>query len=251
MCAGEGDLSFGQGVTAMHCDACRGLGTVRVNHDVDVIQLGDLGDFRLASQSADSMCWLAADIWGLTVLIGNHEAPVFFGPSFGGYSNPLVETKHRMQLMKHEGRLKLADASHGFLITHAGLGLVMKGMHTGSLYRRDPDAVATWINRKHRENPWKFSPAWGEFELIRDSIPRIRGGWSPHGGLLWRQANEPLYPGLRQIFGHSSDKIVGIIDDSYCLDTSKHGGLSALWLPSERIVQVREDELLDIRLDTE
>lgn len=217
---------------------------VRVNHTVEVVQLGDLGDLRAATQGPDSLCWLAADLWLDTVLWGNHERPIIGGPIFGGYWQPLPEVRERMLLMRHENRLKLAHAAHGFLLTHAGMpDHYFGGLKTGSLKRSDAEAVARWINRKDRERPHKFSTVntWD----LRDAIGPRRGGYEPSGGLLWRDdLMDPLWNGLPQVYGHTSDQLVRVDGSSYNVDLSKHGGVGAVWLPERRVVTVRDEELV-------
>jgi hypothetical protein len=225
---------------------------VRVNHDVEVVQLGDLGDFRIPSQTNDSICWSIADRWLDVVLWGNHERPVIGGMAFGGYYPPLPEVKEKMLLMRHENRLKLAHAAHGFLLTHAGMPEYYFGnTRTGSLKRSDAEAVARWLNRKDRDQPHKFSSA--QIWMLRDAIGPGRGGMQRSGGLLWRDDFEDeLWDGLPQVYGHTSDKLIrlpqALRQPAYNVDLSKHGAIGAVWLPEQRAVTVRDEDILEVDL---
>lgn len=235
-CGASGDVS--EASEAEFCPGCKGDGLTRLNRAVEVVQLGDLGDYRAASMTSDSMIVNFADTWIDIFLRGNHEEPVFAGPTFGGYARPLPETKHRLDLWRHERRLLLAYEAHGFLITHAGLGdHAFDDYPTGSLKRSDPWALARWINRKDRDLPHKWDP--NTFP-VRDNISWYRGGSDEHGGLLWRDSREGLFD-IRQVFGHTSHELALSQETkaglSYCIDTSKHGSLSAIWLPSEKVIR--------------
>lgn len=246
MCAASGDV--GDETTVEICPACKGFGTTRVNHDCVVIQLGDLGHFS-QGQTADSMIYEAADKWIDLMLWGNHDRAAFYPEhEFSGYQEPLPATKHRMQLMRHEGRIRLAHVAHGFLLTHAGLHKSFRHNKVGDELRKSPLALALWLNTMddYSDNRLVQQKDAKDFIAIRDAIGVHRGGRSPAGGILWRDASEALYGDYRQVFGHSSKPTVRTYQtkagNSYCIDmgTEHNGLLGGIWLPSERLVEVRD-----------
>lgn len=242
LCEGSGDLGVNSSMS--FCPACDGNGTARLNHDVVVVQLGDLGHFGVTgSPTGDDMIYQYADKWIDVFLWGNHDRAVLHSShAFSGYLRPLPQTIHRMRLLMHEGRYKLAYAAHGFLLTHAGLHKQFKYNNVFELLKIDPAAMAFWLNEEDsREDDQQPM----EFMAIRDAIGRHRGGASPFGGILWRDASESLFQGYRQIFGHSAkDKVRKYQTPrgySYCIDVGQanNGRLAAIWLPEERIVEVK------------
>lgn len=227
------------------CPECQGIGTKRLRDDCVVVQLGDLGHFGSSwenghtvpgSQMGDLMIYEHGSKWLDLVLWGNHDRAVIDRQHhFGGYIAPTPETFRVMKKLRDEGRQILAYAAHGFLLTHAGLHKQFKYNETPPTTKTDPVACATYIN----ENCDLVTDA------IVDAISTTRGGWSPYGGILWRDASESLFSGFRQVFGHSSrpkvrryqSKDVG---ESFCIDIGDkdNGLLAGIWLPSEEIVEV-------------
>jgi hypothetical protein len=240
-CEGSGDGALEGGF----CELCHGEGTRRLNKDVRVIQLGDLGHFgsgysegRMVpgSSSADLMCWDAAVCkdWVDVILWGNHDAAVVDEThTFTGYIKPPYETLHIMKGAAAEGRLKLAYEVDGFLLT-----------------KTDPAAMAQWLNGMQNKDETE-GLGFGDpdedrdFLAVRDAIGKKRGGPSPVGGILWRDATEKLYMEYRQIFGHSRGDKVRKYETpkgwSYCVDVGDqyNGHLAGIWLPDERIVEVK------------
>lgn len=230
VCAGTGDVGDKQ---AEVCPGCKGIGVLRLHHDCIVIQLGDLGSFDAHSLTADEMIYKFADQWLDHVLWGNHDWSVLHpNQAFNGYHSPVSGTKRQMQMMMHGGKMLMAYAAHGFLLTHAGLHKAAHQKHY-----RIADSVEGWAK------------AFNEDRVHRDLVANIgpsRGGWQVWGGILWRDARESLYDlnGVRQVFGHTrGDKIrryQGKSGDSFCVDlgTNTNGRLGGIWLPSERFVEV-------------
>lgn len=255
VCAGSGDVSEAEVGPAEFCPNCKGVGSARVNRDVTVVQLGDLIDARPHTQTQDSLCVNFGEAWLDYVLWGNHDRPVVDpnpGILFGGYMRPLPEVVHVIQRMRHEGRFRLAMNAHGFLLVHAGLPVAPNLYEALEVDPEDPTfgeylerldvnvLENTVYNRSRAYYEGEMTPEIEAFMSLRDNISYARGGGQPHGGLLWRDFNEPLYP-VRQVFCHSSAPQVRQVGDpsSYCLDLSKHGALGAIWLPEERVVEYR------------
>lgn len=217
---------------------CPDSGTIRHNNDVEVIQLGDLGHFG-DTQANDRSIWTYASKWLDIILWGNHDRAVIDGGHFFmGYQKPFPETLEMIKDCVKNGQLRLAHESHGFLLTHAGL-------HSSYKYNDAPQGdattIANWLNEREQENSQNE-----DFIAIRDAISHSRGGRSKSGGILWRDASESLYKPVRQIFGHSAAEKVRRyqakgIGDSFCIDVGQqfNGRLAAIWLPEEKIVEIK------------
>jgi hypothetical protein len=254
VCFASGDVSDGSD-EAQFCPACDGNGLMRIDHETEVIQLGDLIDAnpQRTSPTADSMIVRFADSWVDTLLWGNHERPIINGPTFDGYGRPDEETLETLAQWRKEGRYKLATHFNDYLITHAGLSdFAFTGERTGSLNRHSAERLACWINLQDEKRPHPNYLAHRDYGdpsntwPLRDNIGQDRGGWDLWSGLLWRDSREGLWP-VPQIFGHTSHRAVIKIEDekggsSYCVDTSKHDRVSGIWLPSQEIVTVDDTE---------
>ena len=206
----------------------------RVDKDAEVIQLGDLGDFR-ENHRGDRACFHAVrDDWIDIVLWGNHDrAVVDQRHQFNGYKKPPAEFTHIFKMLEINRKLRFAYAIHGHLLTHAGLhdhwkrfDPVPKGFD-----KDDPYDVADYLN----QNPERM-------DGIINACSEGRGGMHHYGGIMWRDKDEPLYESFPQIFGHSSSPEVRQQGDSYCIDTSKHSKLAAIWLPELKIVEVDDED---------
>jgi hypothetical protein len=237
----------------------------RINKDVEVVHLGDLGHFGSemqngkrvpGSSTADLLCWQAvAKHWIDIVLWGNHDRAVASSRhAFGGYIEPPTPTRVLMEEAREEDRLRLAHAAHGFLLTHAGLAKVFKYNKAPDGAHDDPAIFAEWVNKADVDTDSKDVPFWSDFEALRDAIGIKRGGYSSTGGgILWRDATESLYPKFRQIFGHTKGDRVRKYPAqdgwSYCIDIGdqNNGRLAGIWLPSEKIVEVEKIVEIDMK----
>lgn len=267
----ESSQGSGPAHQLLDCERCDGDGITRVNHDVTVVQLGDLGHFggSTGSPTGDMMTYnFARKGWVDIILWGNHDRAVFDqGHIFGGYFPPNYETQHMMKSLVAEGRYRLAYAAHGFLLTHAGLHLAFRDNDVDPKLKEDPEVFAEWVNQLSDpaylpkftdENRQEIRNLMG----VVNSISTRRGGSSRYGGILWRDISEKLYMGFRQVFGHSAsrDATVQYVWEkghtgkpeacennkpeqgwSYCVDLGgrDNGLLAGIWLPDERIVQVK------------
>jgi len=178
--------------------------------------------------------------WIDIVLWGNHDRAIRDSRhEFGGYHRPNSAVHHIIKALEIEKRMRMAYATHGYLITHAGLH--PEWVHAKvpeGLDKEDPYDVADYLN----QNSDKFARV--DHDEFVNNVGRTRGGLSSWGGVLWRDSrDEPLYHKFPQVFGHTSSKIAQQVGSSYCVDTSKHGRLSAIWLPSKKIVYVEKEEL--------
>lgn len=263
ICAATGDVSDGTR-EAEFCPHCKGNGLARIDYETEVIQLGDLMDMmpERTSPTADDTISTFADDWVDTFLWGNHERPIVGGPTFSGFYDLSPEIRKRLDKWQSEGRMKLAHHFDKFLITHAGLSAKAFTGHwvddhgwyperTGSLNRYSPQRLANWINRKDLEREYVRKMYGGFGWDLRDNVGYGRGGDSPWGGIIWRDSWESLWA-IPQIFGHTSHKLPLTIEHdgltSYCIDTSKHGSLSAIWLSGEeepRLVTVYDDDEIE------
>lgn len=244
------------------CPKCDGAGIRRVNRNVKVVQLGDLGHFgsersnnMYGSQSmvsgsptADLICYEAAvkKDWIDHMTWGNHDrAVVDSDHEFSGYIAPPYETVKLIEDAHVSGKLKLAHVAHGYLLTHAGLHKSFKHQKdVPDAIKEDPQAFADWINAMDFED--LTSENGPHREPIRDNIGKNRGGWADAGGILWRDATEGLYPPFKQVFGHTrGDKVrkykeTNDADWSWCVDIGDqfNGQLCGIWLPDLELVYV-------------
>lgn len=219
----------------------------RINDDVRVVHVGDLGNFSDDSLTRDQICFDAADNWFDEILWGNHDySAVTRRMRFKGYGEPANETRIWIRDLQRKGKLVLATSAHGFLITHAGLH-----PHYGAIFEDDPDPkrIAGFLNEALKE---------GDGDILAQlwlSVGHSRGGRKGDvGGLLWRDISEPIWEGVRQVFGHSADRdgVVRTVGDpnspSYAIDigAKNHSRQAGIWLPEEKIVRVDERQINDL-----
>ncbi len=210
----------------------------RINRDVRVIQLGDLGHFGDGgSPTGDMLCYEAADDWFDGMCWGNHDRPLVDGGSvFAGYKNPGRLVEDYVRILMEKGKIRMAWAANGYVLTHAGLHthFTSRAAKPEDRIPREilasPRKIADWVNENR--SSWHY-------------ISRHRGGRHPFGGVLWRDARESLNNNFRQVFGHSRGEKVRhyhkAAGTSYCVDvgTTTNGRLAGIWLPEQKIVEVK------------
>lgn len=215
----------------------------RVDHETVVVQLGDLGHFGGATGSpiGDQLCWQEAWTWLDVVLWGNHDrALISQRHAFHGFQRPNQVTLDAVARMDEAGRIRLAYAAHGFLVTHAGLHAAAQKLADSC--DRDAERIAA------RLNVYDLEAQRGEHVQVVDNISFLRSGRASWGGVLWCDWNEKRVRGVRQIVGHtirSRDQRVRCDNfGSYNIDVgSAHNGqLAGLWLPDRRVVEVRRPD---------
>ena len=180
---------------------CADSGIVRTNHDVEVVQLGDLGHYGSDTGATDRSIWAHAPGWLDVILWGNHDRAVIEqAHHFGGYQEPFPETKEMMKHASEDGdpsfsgvgnKLKLAHSAHGHLLTHAGLHASFAHQDVDQELKDDAYEMAQWLNVNDREDNH-----WPTFLPVRDNVGYARGGRATAGGILWRDASESLLQGL-------------------------------------------------------
>lgn len=238
----------------------------RVNHDVRVVQVGDLGNFG-TDFTADEDCYREAlDGWIDTVLWGNHDRAVFDNQHiFAGYRAPIGPVKTYMAELQRDGRYKFADHAHGYLLTHAGVARYFDAFLPSEadlqtvcdVLNNPPASGAQFSFSGPREEP---HPLWS----VVNAIGSTRGGWSRYGGILWRDISEPLSSKFNQVFGHSAQRDgevkhlvkepekdetgfrpkIGTTDmDAWCIDIGGkyENRLAGIWLPEMRVVKIDLD----------
>lgn len=239
------------------CDRCQGEGTARINRDVEVIQLGDLGHWggSTGSPTGDKITWQHADRWLDLVLWGNHDrALVDFMHTFGGYQHP-GEVKALVDRLYGLGKLRMAAEAHGYLIVHAGVA-----RHWKFLADRFSSAwsFSNWLNgldqmkldflRGHKPRFNNGNPRFlhGEYDFKRfgvlDAIGSARGGGADAGGVLWMDwEREKHLQGdpFKFICGHTASKEGLFRNDEYgnwCIDIGgkTEARLGGLWLETNK-----------------
>jgi hypothetical protein len=230
----------------------------RLRPEVTVIQLGDLGHFARYHMGSDRIdpendeaCFKLLEDGVIDLMLwGNHDRPIMCHLSidniFGGYLAPSLDFVHKVQGLRAQGKIKLAQSIDGFLLTHAGLH-----SHWEHMDITDPEDIAGILNSYDEFHFDGASSVHREVEQFIDTIGPTRGGRDKFGGILWRDNNdEPLWNGVRQIYGHSAYETVQTqpsrSEVSYCLDVSKYDRIGGIWLPSEKIVTIGLD---DVTLD--
>jgi hypothetical protein len=239
----------------------------RIDDNVTVVQLGDLGHFGMTrgdgkppvpkSPTADKLCYEFVERGIIDVtLFGNHDRAVFDSTHiFGGYVPPPTETAKLMQQLWLDGSYCLAYATDKFLLTHAGLHKQFKHNDVPAEWKTDPQALAEAINDWDRRlgiggdgyiPPYKeWSQGDKAIVAMVNAIGGVRGGRSPYGGIVWRDASESLYDGFRQVFGHSAkDKVRtyhGAAGPSYCIDigTAVNGNVAGMWIDGDTVKEVQ------------
>jgi hypothetical protein len=192
----------------------------KMNPGIEVVQVGDLGDFGQQDPTRDWMCYTFARALGITVLMGNHDAACFdtLSHSFRGYRTPSFQTLMVMRKVSP----KLAVARSGYLITHAGL-------HPSYMpVEATPEELALVLSSA------------GQLPVVTDIGPP-RGGFAKQGGILWRDDREDLYD-VPQIYGHTSG-MMRKHGRSYCIDVGNktNGSLAGIWLDTQQIVAIGPD----------
>jgi len=192
---------------------------------VEIVLLGDVGHYDSTTHANDFETWRLVEQLDCTVLWGNHDYANFQPAlhSFQGWQPAFPEVMDIIRRMKP----KFAIERHGYLLTHAGLA---------PRFAPSPDTplelIAEVINAC-------------EGQPVVSDISYRRGGSATQGGILWRDAREPLAD-MKQVFGHSRDfeiRRFGPNRQSWCIDVADkdNGSLCGLWLPDLKIVGVGPD----------
>lgn len=172
-----------------------------------VVQLGDLVHFGLDNR-ADLTTAKLANKWVTVQLWGNHDAPILLPEAvpFRGMGWAAPELKDEFRLLAPRVFYKVGP----YAISHAGIHPQYQGRVT---FVETPDLHAVG--------------------------PR-RGGSSPYGGPLWRDASEELFDGYPQIFGHTRHDKVTQYGRHWCIDVADktNGRLAGIWLPSLEVVEI-------------
>ncbi|CAM6003642.1 unnamed protein product [Sphagnum balticum] len=238
----------------------------RLRPEVKVIQLGDLGHnarYHMGSQlitpEDDEKCYKLLEDKIIDIMLwGNHDRPMMRhlhrDEIFGGYVSPSLDLINRIESLRLQGKIVLAYAANEFLLTHAGLHSDWGNISTST----DPKDIANTLNEY---DYFKFDGIGSYLNPVKqfiDTIGNVRGGYDPFGGIIWRDNNyEGLWDGVRQIYGHTAYETPQAqpskFGDSYCIDVSKADRVAGIWLPSEEIVTVGNDDLiiLDDKVDSD
>jgi hypothetical protein len=211
---------------------------------VEIVQLGDLGNFTRDTYSADVDTLALAHRLHIQMLWGNHDRAVV-DPMHHRFRNfhPPGDAVYDRLLSLHP---KLALARHGYLLTHAGLNPIWARSWPAGMTADEACA------RIYEENGMYGQGAGG----LTNQIGKYRGGSMSDGGILWRDDDEPLWMGVPQIYGHSRGDIRGRVQRlefdetggevpvwSLCIDVGGHsdGNLAGVWLDTMKVVAVGPD----------
>ena len=205
-----------------------------VHQDTQIVFLGDLGHFGKDTSAGDTDCYMLARNLNAIILWGNHDRAVVDpdNHSFRGYQHPGPSLQNWME---EQCDMRIAHAADGFLLTHAGL-------HPAWAYDNTMRSLSAegWVG--YLTNAPFDDP-------IIVNISKSRGGYDHQGGILWRDSREALYPGVKQIFGHTKGMVRQYPTNSpdgelsYCIDTGDktNGSLVGIWTDTLQIVAVGPD----------
>jgi hypothetical protein len=221
---------------------------VRINHDVEVVQLGDLGHWGDGgSPTGDKWCWEVAPDWLDIVLWGNHDrALVDKTHSFKGYQHP-GEVKVLVDEMYRSGRLRMAHHAHGYLLVHAGIHLGFKRHFEGykadlaaeKLNGLDQAKLAYLRDRQaqpHEAAEYLEARATRKQFGLLDAVGGARGGGASEGGVLWMDWTQEKHlrgDPFKYICGHTrGDDFRQDQWGNWCVDlgSKDNGCLGGLWL---------------------
>lgn len=194
--------------------------------DVERVYLGDVGHYGEDTPHRDLLTWQFVEKTGGTVLWGNHDYANMYPETHGFRGH--VQWSPEVAAIVGRMNLQFAVERNGWLLTHAGLAPRFAPSDAVPL-----EMVASVINLS------------GDMPAIND-ISYRRGGAATQGGILWRDASEPLAD-IPQVFGHSRGDIrrFGKDQQSWCIDVGEREGdsLAGLWLqrPCPKIVAVGEE----------
>lgn len=240
------ELLLQEGLLVVDPDGPFGFRRARED-EVEIICLGDVGHFgHGGSPTGDKLSYRIADEFADLLLWGNHDRAVFEPwHAFSGFQMPEPEVVEHMMALTKAGRLQLAAARHGFLLTHAGLHASFKYNDVSEDLKTDPEAFAEWINVI--SDPDAEVPDSNR-HATRDAISQRRGGRSKAGGILWRDYEEKLFGGFPQVFGHSASSKHKVRHSNTgtgtCIDIGGKGDrpgdecLAGMYLPDRKVVRV-------------
>lgn len=198
----------------------------RVDRGTRVIQLGDLCNCVASSVVDDHRCLDHVAPWIDDYLVGNHEYPYFGGPAFAVFHRDLL-LADRLRRLNDIGIIKPCVAVDGVLVSHAGL--------VRDLPVEDASAEAF---AERATLAWRRDPTLPLFS----AIGRSRGGWTPQGGILWSDWDEPKSREFPQVVGHTvGDSIRWQHDGDWfavCIDLgAKTPGsrIAGAWIHDDRV----------------
>lgn len=249
-------------------------GLIRDRRDVTVVQLGDFIHAGHDSVERDAVTVQAVNKWCDVVLWGNHDRSIVDPDiAFNGLYPPNSTTLNELKNMIVSGKIRLAFNAYGYLLTHAGLHSFYETLiqETSSI-EWEPDRLdrlVSFLNHtdsnlriledyaKYIKERTAFDEVW---DRIVNSIGFRRGGFDHDGGILWRDFEEDLYSGFRQVFGHSanrqrvsrtvtSKKANGDLVTSYCIDIGgrkdieSDNYLAGIYLPHAKVRSVNDEKI--------
>lgn len=161
--------------------------TTRMQLDVLVASLGDLGNCVRASRDEDLKTLSLVGTYIDKLILGNHEAPYLGQEAFNGFFM-FPEIKDVIRDLDKRGYIIPCLAAGDILLSHAG---VAKGL--GEELGTAQEAS------KAIYNAFLFSPR----TPLLAQIGAQRGGWSKEGGILWSDWSEAKCQHFTQIVGHT------------------------------------------------
>lgn len=186
-----------------------------VPHD-KVVFLGDYFDQfgDTAHENADCAIWLKESLQDpkRIHLFGNHDISYAFGDQFAcsGFTRHKHLAISNILTAEDWAKLKWWHYEDSYLFSHAGFkyqlykSFCSKQHISSNALTAGPDqvlkilnAAETWIKNDLKSGYYS--------EILAAGVSR--GGWNPHGGLIWCDLGEfhPI-PNINQIFGHTPVK---------------------------------------------
>lgn len=159
----------------------------------------------------------------ITLLLGNHDIHYLTPMGRGSRFDYVHGAWYNMFFRQHADLFQLACETEAggrkYLFSHAGILAGWIERHRKDLDGATPQTVSRVLN-----DMWLDHSTWLTLFSILADIPESRWGSAPYGSPVWSDVQDmrtdaPELPGYYQIFGHSQQPGLPVINDYFaCLD---------------------------------